>query len=283
MPDRVIRDELLTSERYWSVSLQAQQLYIHLVLCVDDAARFSGKNFTLRSACFPGRPMEALAMEKMLTELADVDLVRLYTVGFERYVFIPRFRNRRRYVGSSKYPVPPIEINDLAEEKSSLSQPQVIPESSSSQEERGRRGVGVGVGVGVGEEPIVPSALVNCVAVDPPATVGYSVSTCPYDDIVSIFHEVLPTLPRVKIMTSTRQKKIRSRWVDICGSDKLDQQAGLEWFRWYFSRVSQSDFLLGRIATKDGRAWKADLEWLMHPANLVKVLEHGYPNRRKQP
>ena len=140
MPDRIVRDELLTSERYWSVSIQAQQLYIHLLLVVDDAARFSGKNFTLRASCFPGRAIDADELERMLTELVDADLIRVYLSTGDRYIFIPRFRNRKRYFSSSKFPPPPNEINDLPEPKSSLSQPQVIPKTG---------GVGVGVGVGV--------------------------------------------------------------------------------------------------------------------------------------
>lgn len=113
MPDRVIRDELLTSERYWAVSMEAQQLYVHLLLVVDDAARFSGKNFTIRASCLPGRAVDPDRLEKMLAELVDVDLLRMYVVGAERYLFVPRFRNRRRYVAASKYPVPPPEINDI--------------------------------------------------------------------------------------------------------------------------------------------------------------------------
>lgn len=143
MPDRIVRDELLTSERYWSVSIQAQQFYVHLLLVADDAARFSGKNFTLRASCFPGRPLEAQEMERMLAELVDVDLVRVYAVRGERYVFVPRFRNRRRYMGASKYPDPPNEINDLPSKKADSSQPTVNPKSG---------GVGVGVGEGLGLE-----------------------------------------------------------------------------------------------------------------------------------
>jgi len=65
-------------------------------------------------------------------------------------VFVPRFRNRRRYVSSSKYPTPPKGINDIDSEKTDSSmlkddssQPQVSPKSG---------GVGVGVGVGVGKK-----------------------------------------------------------------------------------------------------------------------------------
>ena len=112
MPDRLIRDELLNSERYWSVSDEAKLLYIHLILSADDTARYSGKNFTLRTRCFSGRGMETNRMEILLTELVDQDLIRLYFVEEERFIFIPRFKQRLRYY-NSKYPDPPIQINDI--------------------------------------------------------------------------------------------------------------------------------------------------------------------------
>ena len=129
MPDRMIRNEILTSERYWSVSDQAKLLYVHLLLSADDTARFSGKNFTLRTACFPGRGIEPEAMESMLMELERVDLIRPYQVNNERFIFIPRFRQRLRYT-NSKYPAPPKEINDLEIEKSDSGPAQDRPKSA---------------------------------------------------------------------------------------------------------------------------------------------------------
>jgi len=135
MPDRIIRDELLTSERYWNVSDEAKLLYIHLLISADDTARYTGKNFSLRTRCFPGRSMEAVRMETLLTELVDQDLIRLYEVDRERYVFIPRFKQRLRFI-NSKYPEPPNQINDLVIEKTVLSQTKDSPKSSSSQQKR---------------------------------------------------------------------------------------------------------------------------------------------------
>jgi hypothetical protein len=135
MPDRVIRDELLTSERYWSVSIEAQRLFIHILLNVDDVARFSGKNYTIRSACFPGQAIEPAKVEKLLSELQDIDLVRLYEVSNERFIFVPRFKQRLRFT-KSRYPEPPREINDIAAEKTGSSQTQVSPESDSSRQKR---------------------------------------------------------------------------------------------------------------------------------------------------
>ena len=132
MPDRVIRDELLTSERYWSVCLEAQQLFVHLLLRCDSLARYSGKNFTIRMACYPGHQRNPEIIEKFLNELNDADLIRLYMVDGERFIFIPRYRQRLRYM-NSKYPEPPSEINDikdLIKEKSDRSQSEVRPQSA---------------------------------------------------------------------------------------------------------------------------------------------------------
>ena len=135
MPDRIIRDELLTSERYWNVSDEAKLLYIHLLISADDTARYTGKNFSLRTRCFPGRSMEAIRMETLLTELVDQDLIRLYEVDKERFVFIPRFKQRLRFI-NSKYPEPPNQINDLVIEKTVSGQTKDSLKTSSSQQKR---------------------------------------------------------------------------------------------------------------------------------------------------
>ena len=135
MPDRLIRDELLNSERYWSVSDEAKLLYIHLILSADDTARYSGKNFTLRTRCFSGRGMETNRMEILLSELVDQDLIRLYFVQDERFIFIPRFKQRLRYY-NSKYPEPPIQINDIDYKKTDSSLTQVVPKTDSSPPKR---------------------------------------------------------------------------------------------------------------------------------------------------
>lgn len=52
-------------------------------------------------------------VEKLLLELMDADLVRVYHCADARYLFVPRFRQRLRFP-NSRYPEPPNEINDLA-------------------------------------------------------------------------------------------------------------------------------------------------------------------------
>lgn len=111
MPNRVFRDELLTSERYWSVSPEARNLFASIVLSADDLGRYTGANFALRTRCMAGT-VSAEHIEKLVTELAGVDLIRLYYNNLQRYIFVPRFKQRIQWP-HSKCPDPPPEINDL--------------------------------------------------------------------------------------------------------------------------------------------------------------------------
>jgi|SRR6516162_104220 hypothetical protein len=153
MPDRYIRDELLSSARFWSVSSQAQVLFLACMLLADDAARLSAAPLALRLRGMAGTVDDA-RLGELLRELTHADLVRTYSVaGRGDFLFIPRFRQRKRYVAGSKHPPPPKEISDIDDKsqtqvgpKPDSSQTTVRPKSDSSLR-AGARGVGVGVGV----------------------------------------------------------------------------------------------------------------------------------------
>lgn len=94
-----------------------------------------------------------------------------------------------------------------------------------------------------------------------------SVSTrVPFQEIISLYHDTLPELPRVEKLTDQRKKYIRQRWIE--------DLTELEHWKNYFLHVKQSKFLLGK--TQGGRPWRANLEWLTKPANFAKVSEDLY-------
>jgi len=138
MPDRIIRDELLTSERYWSVGMEAQRIFVHLLLSADALGRFSGKNYTIRAACYPGIAVDPKVVEKLISDMADADLIRIYTHLNERYIFIPRYKQRLR-AKCSYLPEPPNGINDIADEKSAPSPREDRLESASGRRKEGRK------------------------------------------------------------------------------------------------------------------------------------------------
>lgn len=99
---------------------------------------------------------------------------------------------------------------------------------------------------------------------------------CPSKELIALYHESLPELPRVVVENSKRLAMIRQRWRDFyAAGDFKTTQEGLECFRWYFGKVKESKFLTGRINGKD-RPFLADLEWLVRPTNFAKVVEGRY-------
>lgn len=103
------------------------------------------------------------------------------------------------------------------------------------------------------------------------AEVETKVSTldCPTKEIVNLYHEILPMLPRVEKLTKTRIGYIKARWREDLKS--LDQWQN------FFDFVSRSAFLTGRTEGYGDRPpFRADIEWLCRPSNFAKIAEDKY-------
>ena len=93
----------------------------------------------------------------------------------------------------------------------------------------------------------------------------------PIEEIVGLYNDKLPMLPRVSVVNDSRKRAISARWREVVTADKLDRTAGLEFFAWYFNMVGQSKFLTGKA--KD---WKADIDFLFNPSKFPRVIEGFY-------
>jgi len=115
MPDRVFRDEILSSPRYWQLSSDTgRMLFYHLGLRADDLGIFRAANYTIRQECFGADNKPAPeALSKILAELSDADLIRLYQVDGAEFGFIPRWHQRLRII-KNRFPLPPESIRDNA-------------------------------------------------------------------------------------------------------------------------------------------------------------------------
>jgi len=104
MPDRIIRDELLESERWLSLKDNADRLaFIALLLRADSLGNFTAEPFRLMRLWRDFGINTVALVAKTLAELADHDLVRLYgeklATGQSSLLHIPRFGQRNtRYV-----------------------------------------------------------------------------------------------------------------------------------------------------------------------------------------
>ena len=95
-----------------------------------------------------------------------------------------------------------------------------------------------------------------------------SVSRVPYQEILNLYHELLPMGRRVVKLTETRKKHIRARW--------KNELKTLEHWRNYFSHAAASAWLTGKIPGRDNRPFEVDIDFLINPQNLVKIAEGKY-------
>ncbi|MDD4915412.1 MAG: hypothetical protein PHW13_10315 [Methylococcales bacterium] len=96
----------------------------------------------------------------------------------------------------------------------------------------------------------------------------------PYQAIVDLYHDCLPTLPRVYKLTDSRRRQMRALW-----ADELDD---LESWGNYFRHIARSDFLMGRSRGRDGSPFLASFDFIIHPAKFIKIAEEQYHGKKVQ-
>lgn len=115
----------------------------------------------------------------------------------------------------------------------------------------------------------------------PSASSPAKLPTCPTQDLIGLYHELLPTLPAVRLLTDGRAKALRKVWEWCLTSKRPDgsrraesADQALSWFRDYFERASQNDFLMGRTArTGEHANWRCDLDFLLTERGMKHVIE----------
>jgi len=103
---------------------------------------------------------------------------------------------------------------------------------------------------------------------------------CDHQAVIDLYHKHLPTLRRVEVWNSSRAAYLRQRWrevaEDLSKSNAIQASDILTWWSEFFDHVGKSKFLTGRVNSKDGRAFTADLEWILKASNFAKIIEGKY-------
>ncbi len=131
------------------------------------------------------------------------------------------------------------------------------------------------------EQPAPDGASSTSQAQSTPTGKGRTVPPCRYDDIVKAYHDTLPELPAVRIMDEKRQRSMRRLWHWVFFSRLSDGRPrattpdeAVAWFRTYFDRARESDFLMGRTPRARGHeGWKCTLDYLLSDRGLKHVVE----------
>lgn len=104
---------------------------------------------------------------------------------------------------------------------------------------------------------------------------------CPYAEIIAVYHELLPMLPAVRIVTEKRKREMRKRWAWVLSSRKPNGERratsadqAISWFRDYFGRCADDAFITGQTPRGRGHeGWEADLSYVLRDDCLVRIAE----------
>jgi len=245
VPTRYLKPGIRDSERIEAIaSPDAEILFYRLLVSVDDFGRTDARPLMVKSLCFPMR-LRATAdnCAQWLQELVNARLLVIYESEGKPYLQLSKWDNKPR-AEHSKYPDPPTDADKCM---------QMLPVTVNLNREPET--------VTVNREP----SAANAAVAKPP------VSPCPHEQIIELYHRVLPELPQVAKWTPTRKGYLQARWRE----DKRHQS--IEYWERFFTFVHESDFLCGRAKPKPGdRPFLADLEWLITQGNFVKIIERKY-------
>lgn len=116
MPNRILRDGILTSPRVAKLNWAEETFYRRLHSVVDDFGRYYADHGLVRAACYP-RLLNKVSdsdIEKWLTACVTAALVRVYPAeDGERYLMVLDFKQQVRAT-KSKFPQPPDTCAALA-------------------------------------------------------------------------------------------------------------------------------------------------------------------------
>jgi len=103
---------------------------------------------------------------------------------------------------------------------------------------------------------------------------------CEHQSVIDMYHKYLPTLRKVEVWNTARQGYLRQRWrevaIELSKEKDIVADDILTWFGDFFQHIGTSKFLTGKVNSKDGRAFTADLEWILKPSNFAKIVEGKY-------
>jgi hypothetical protein len=285
MPNRIIRGDLLDSDRYNSLTHDAERLlFVELLLLADDYGLVPVNFGFLRRRTSPCTSKSLEQVTQMVSALADADLIRCYqSERGGQFAFIPRFDNRPQAL-KPRWPIPPDHISQGAiaaaqalskglyrkqghSVNATATRSYVAPETETETETE-KKNLNTLSPSAVAAVDSADVLVIEKVKGPPP---------CPFVEIVAAYHEILPTCRRVVDLNPKRQEHMRARWRQVWAEERFDTATGIAFFRRFFQTVSRSKFLTGRTNAAPGRnPFKASLPWLMNPENFLKVIEGNY-------
>jgi hypothetical protein len=260
MPNRILRDGILTSDAVDSLSNPAEVFYRRLMSVVDDYGRYFARPSLLRAACYPLRldkphhaHVDDTDVVRFLAELCNTKpapLALVYEVKGKQYLELQNFKQQVRT--NAKFPAPPdgLSASDITTIPSDITK-------IDSEHSGGGGGVVGDVVVGEGDR--------GCK--HPPSPVA-----CPHQEIIKLYSKHLPMGRQVRPpWKGPRATALAARWKE------LPERQRIEWWDAFFEHCAKSEFLTGRVPPRHGRKpFEVSIDWIVESSNFQKIIEGAY-------
>ena len=260
---RSIKPSFFNNEELAECDPLARLLFIGLWTIADSEGKLEDRPKRIKASILP---YDNVNIESLLNQLQTKLFIHRYVNNSERYIIIPKFiKHQTPHWKEPKSIIPDCDTTSsiLAQDCSNVGSSMTedcsnllicIQDPGSStrdlKEEEKREEYERG------EEEEHPQKKVK-------------EDATPYIEILDLYHDILPELPKVNRLTELHKGHLKKHWVK--------EQKSLEWWTEFFQRVKASDHLCCRI---DGHTWSADFEWLIKPANFTKILNGRYDNKK---
>ncbi len=114
MPNRIIKESICRSDSIDSLSWFEEVLFYRLIVVCDDYGRFDGRAAIIKGLCFPLKDVTVKQIEKSLSKLVSVGLVRRYESGGRPYLQMSTWEKHQQIRAKrSKFPPPDETCNQM--------------------------------------------------------------------------------------------------------------------------------------------------------------------------
>lgn len=288
MRARDIKPGFYKNEQLAECSILARLVFPGLWMLADREGRFEYRPKRIKAELLP---FDNADMVELLGDLEANGLIVVYEVGGSKYVWIPAFsRHQRPHTNEKASEIPPceqelsskegttrdLEEKDLSPRGKALRPSSLSPSSLTPEKET--------------LTPFESSSPMSGGDLEMDQPKGESESqehgkpSCPYWQIVEMYHAALPEHPRVKMLNASRQGAIRARWADVGKrlrnmGQTCETKDRLTWLQRYFTKAAQSPFLTGQVHQRDRPPYMTDFDFLMSPKGFAGVVEGKYDSR----
>lgn len=248
MPNRIVRDGMLSSEKVCALDWGAEVFYRRLMHIADDYGRHEANAQLLRSKCYPLQ-VDAVSGQQVrawLDQCAAVGLVRVYAVDGKEFLEITKFGQQQR--SASKCPDPPAVDSKCY---------QLIANEH----------LDVVVVGGVVDKELPNGNSSPSASADEPAPKSEPI---PYQAIVDAYNGTMTRLAKARGLTPKRRTLIRSAW------QASPERRSIEFWQALFEEYEADDFTNGTGPYSNGHeGWRPTLDYLLRQDVVTRTFERA--------